>query len=627
MSATQRSFLIALAVLGAVCGVYSNHFRNGFHFDDWHTVTQNPAIHDLLNVPRFFTDSRTMSVLPANQVYRPVVTTSLAIDYWVGGGLNPIAFHASTFFWFLVLLGCMFSLFRKILGGSIATALFATAWFGLHPVSAETMNYIIQRADLYVALGVVSGLALYAAFPHLRRWGLYLAPVFIAGLCKPTALIFPALLIAYVLLIEQERFGVAIRRALPSMGIVALLALLHRKMTPPSFAPSSSSWYEYVITQPRVTLHYFCSWLAPVGLSADTDRKAFLSLWSVEALAGFAFVIALAALGIWCSRNLEFRPIAFGLFWFLIALVPTAAMPLAEVENDHRMFLPVIGLSLAVTYAGLLACRWLYSRQLAYLARPARIVACLGALGIYGVGTYARNEVWLNEETLWYDVTQKSPRNGRGLMNYGITQMEKGRYDRALEYFDRAKQYTPFYPYLYINLGIAREALNQHAIAEQHFRKAIDLAGSDAQPRFYYGRYLMNRGRIAESAGQLQAAVDRNPMHTEARALLARMNERARTMETPERYLGLSLESFQRGRYKDCIEAARKALSLRPDYAEAYNNIAAGHQALGEWDEAIAAAREAIRLRPDFQLARNNLAWSLRQQALDKRTVQTARRM
>jgi tetratricopeptide (TPR) repeat protein len=68
-------------------------------------------------------------------------------------------------------------------------------------------------------------------------------------------------------------------------------------------------------------------------------------------------------------------------------------------------------------------------------------------------------------------------------------------------------------------------------------------------------------------------------------------------------------------------------LQLRSDYAEAYNNIAAGHQALGEWDEAIAAAQEAIRLRPDFQLARNNLAWSLRQRALDKRAVQTARRM
>jgi tetratricopeptide (TPR) repeat protein len=51
-------------------------------------------------------------------------------------------------------------------------------------------------------------------------------------------------------------------------------------------------------------------------------------------------------------------------------------------------------------------------------------------------------------------------------------------------------------------------------------------------------------------------------------------------------------------------------LQLRPNYAEAYNNIAAGYQAMGRWDEAIAAAQEAIRLKPDFQLARNNLAYA-----------------
>jgi tetratricopeptide (TPR) repeat protein len=59
-------------------------------------------------------------------------------------------------------------------------------------------------------------------------------------------------------------------------------------------------------------------------------------------------------------------------------------------------------------------------------------------------------------------------------------------------------------------------------------------------------------------------------------------------------------------------------LHLRPAYAEAYNNIAAGHQALGEWDQAIAAAQQAIRLRPDFQLARNNLAWSQQQKSREQ---------
>jgi tetratricopeptide (TPR) repeat protein len=522
----------------------------------------------------------------------------------------------------------MFALYRKILGGRTAAAWFGMAWFGLHPATAETVNYVVQRADLYVALGMVMGLTAYSYFPHQRKWGAYLIPVLIAGLCKPTALIFPALLVLYALVSERMRFAAVWRCALPSIGVSAFLALVHRVMTPPTFTPTGGwSWYEYAITQPRVTLHYFCSWFLPLGLTADTDRRAFPSIWSIEVLAGFAFVTALAAVAIWCSRDLRFKPVAFGLFWFLITLAPTAIMPLAELENDHRMFLPFIGLSIAVSTAAMLVYESFSSRYQLQPMRSARLAMCLLILGAYGAGAYARNEVWLNEETLWSDVTQKSPRNGRGLMNYGITQMAKGRYDIALEYFERARQYTPSYSYLYINLGIARGALNQHAIAEKHFRKAIELSAADAQPRFYYGRYLQGRGRVVESIEQLRAAVERNPLHRDAQELLKQIYSESSRTETPEHYLSLSLKSFEAGRYDDCIEHARRALRLRSDYAEAYNNVAAGYQALGNWDEAIAAAQEAIRLRPDFQLARNNLAWSQRQKAAQGSRVETASRL
>jgi tetratricopeptide (TPR) repeat protein len=52
---------------------------------------------------------------------------------------------------------------------------------------------------------------------------------------------------------------------------------------------------------------------------------------------------------------------------------------------------------------------------------------------------------------------------------------------------------------------------------------------------------------------------------------------------------------------------AERALALQPRYAEAYNNIAAGHNALGEWDAAVAAAERALQIKPDFALARANL--------------------
>src|SRR5579863_5061795 len=101
--------IVALVLL-----VYANHFGNDFHFDDSHSVVQNPYIRDLSNVPKFFSDIETATVLPANRTWRPLVTASLALDYRLGRGLKPLYFHASTMFWFLLQLALMFALFRKI---------------------------------------------------------------------------------------------------------------------------------------------------------------------------------------------------------------------------------------------------------------------------------------------------------------------------------------------------------------------------------------------------------------------------------------------------------------------------------------------------------------------------------
>ena len=64
-------------------------------------MENNLFIRDLRNLPRFFADARTFSSLPANQSYRPVVTSTLAIDYALGGP-NPAVFHLDSFCWFLL---------------------------------------------------------------------------------------------------------------------------------------------------------------------------------------------------------------------------------------------------------------------------------------------------------------------------------------------------------------------------------------------------------------------------------------------------------------------------------------------------------------------------------------------
>jgi hypothetical protein len=94
------------------------------------------------------------------------------------------------------------------------------------------------------------------------------------------------------------------------------------------------------------------------------------------------------------------------LAWFAITLLPTSLTPLAEVANDHRMFFPFVGLSLAVTAAaGLVLARVVSSRSRFAIGAVAIAVVLLAE----SAAVYTRNEVWQTDEALWRDVVEKSP--------------------------------------------------------------------------------------------------------------------------------------------------------------------------------------------------------------------------
>jgi hypothetical protein len=392
--AKRRIRIAALLLLLVVALAYANHFQNGFHFDDFHTINNNPYIRTLHNAKLFFTDSSTFSVLPANRTYRPLVTLSLAFDYWLGSGLQPVYFHLDTFLWYLVQLAIMFALFRHILRLVSAepwtdwVALFAVALYGLHPAMAETVNYIIQRGDLYSTLLVVASLAVYVLAPRLRVFGIYLLPLALALITKQPAAIFPAILFAYVLLFEQRQPGKALLRCVPSIVVVGLMLWLQKRMMPPTFTPGIISAHDYLVTQPWVTLHYFLMFFAPVNLSADSDQTAFSTIFSAHGMLGLAFVLLLIGTIYELAKREDLRPVAFGLAWFLLALIPTAVYPLSELENDHRMFFPFVGLALAVSWSAALVVRRFH------LKVPALVACAIPVLALCAWGTFVRNEVW-----------------------------------------------------------------------------------------------------------------------------------------------------------------------------------------------------------------------------------------
>jgi len=479
----------ALAILILLFAAYANHFGNGFHFDDGHAIVDNKYVRELRYVPRYFVDATTFSVLPLNQAYRPVLQTTFAVDYRIGG-YRPSTFQIDTFAWFLLLLGSTLALFEMVTR-RFGLALAATALFALHPVVAETVNYIVQRGEVLSTLGVVASLAVYARWPARRWTGAYLVPFVLGALAKPPALVFPGLLLAYSALVERR--ARPWRDALPSVIAVAAIGWWTVTRTPPTLVTGAADRTAYLLTQPFVALRYFGLFFAPTGLSADNDWPLVSGPADPMVIAGAAFVMTVLW-AIWWLRDREpGRFIAFGLAWFVLALLPTSATPLAEVANDHRMFFPFVGLSLAVVTAG----AWLLAR----FVGPARIrtvaplvVALVLVAG--AVGVHARNEVWRSDEALWRDVTEKSPRNGRGWMNYGVALMARGDVAAATAAFDRAVPLTPNYSLLFINRAVAYASSGRQVEAEQAFVRAIAIAPADWRSHSYYARWLAGAGRL-----------------------------------------------------------------------------------------------------------------------------------
>ena len=163
---------------------------------------------------------------------------------------------------------------------------------------------------------------------------------------------------------------------------------------------------------------------------------------------------------------------------------------------------------------------------------------------------------------------------------------------------------------LLINLATAEDATKQSAAAEQHFKDALRLAPASPDSYTYYARYLLSRSRAQEARAFLRSALELSPTDLTARELMAQMDGQTinePTIQTPESYLALSLQLYGEERYVESIDASRRALDLRPGYAEAWNNDGAAYNKLGRYEEASAACEQALRYKPYFELGRNNL--------------------
>ena len=479
--------LLSLAHCGSVTDV--------FHFDDVHVIEENPFIRDVRNVPRFFTDATTFSTNPANQTYRPVLSLTFAVDYAIGGGAAR-QYHRTQLF-LLLATGLLFlPLARSVFAAAGATsersfwmAVVTSMFFCVHVGNTQPVNYISARSELLAGIGVLGAFTLYIGSSTARRHRLYLIPMVLGALAKTPALMFAPLLLLYRSTVRPRdeethdngtrAFRKQLRYSAPDLMVAGMLLLFVEAMGSPTQTYGGGDRWLYAATQFWVWLRYVRLFLVPTGLTADTDLVPVPSWLDPRVLAGlFAFTM-LAAAAIRLSRRPRGRPVAFGIGWFILVLFPTAFAPLTEVTNDHRMYLPYMGLVIAAVWAMTLFAERVFQRVGWAPRRGALVATWLLVLLAHAAGSRARSRIWHSRETLWADVVAKSPGNARGWMNYGVSLLRARQPASASAALDRARELAPGNALIEANSGYARLALADSAAAEVHFARAAELARRD----------------------------------------------------------------------------------------------------------------------------------------------------
>ena len=565
-----------VAILGLVVIVSSTFypvFYNDFvNFDDPDYILDNYHIQSGLNGATLrwaFT-----SGYAAN--WHPLTWLSHTLDYQLFH-LQPWGHHLASVVLHITNVLLLFIFLERVTGG-VGRSLIVAALFGIHPLHVESVAWVAERKDVLSALFWILGMLSYERYVSRRQSGrsngraYYALTLFLFALgllSKPMVITFPLVL----LLLDYWPFG---RFGDGQSGLSRFLKLAVEKW--PFFALSAvSALITYLVHLKAgalaAPLHFpltvrltnvpvsYCRYLGklfyPLNLSPFYIHPR---IWPLAVIA--STTLLLTALSVAALRLRRREPYVFvGWAWFVVTLLPVIGIMQVGSQSiaDRYTYIPFIGLFITVS--------WCAPDLLPRFPRRDLLIRSATVVILVTLALLARRQVsyWKNSETLFDHAISVEPNNTLAHANLGAALAESG---RTIE-------------------------------AEQHLRKALQLAGEVADKmagaHFALGMVLTDEGRYPEAIVNYQKALARRPKDAKGHLLLGIALRRAGALDA-------ALDEFQ------------TALVLQPDLVEAYNNLGMTFRGQGKLDTAIQAYRSALSIHPDFADAHNNLAIALSSQ-------------
>jgi tetratricopeptide (TPR) repeat protein len=423
-----------------------------------------------------------------------------------------------------------------------SVAFLAAALFATHPLGTQAVSYVVQRMASLTALFYLLAVVLFVAWRlgrdtsagatrgRLLYLGLLVASL-LAFRTKEHSFTLPVtLLLAELLLFDgtgRRRFLPIVPVALLSLIIPATLLLatgatagVADRLGSATRVDTPVSRGDYFRTELVVVVDYLRLLLFPSGQSLDHDVPIRRALLEPHVLLSAALLGTLAALGGWLAWRARPREddasrmdpaaslAAFGIAWFFVTLsVESSVIPIADVMNEHRAYLPSMGIFLAVATGLGLALR-----RLAGAAAPRATVLVGVAIALVLASlTLRRNAVWASEITLWTDAAEKAPGKFRPAFNLGTALVAAGRFDEATQALRRAAAIDPESAAARAQLGAVLLNTGRLGEAEPELRAAVRLAPSDPEALMNLAQTLLRSGRPDEAKEHLRRFLEVAP--------------------------------------------------------------------------------------------------------------------
>ncbi|MBP7876189.1 hypothetical protein KA012_04310 [Candidatus Woesebacteria bacterium] len=426
---------------------------------------------------------------------RPLALSTLMVQYhFFGDSVLPYhVFNVSVHLINAILVyALLIQLLRKkstaVTNNQRLVAFAAAAIFATHPLQTQAVTYIVQRMTSLAALfflGAVN-LFLHQYFSNRGRGrfrqllisiGILLMGLS-AFLSKENAIVLPMILGLATLLyfptrLKQRNVSNPVI-AIMLLAVIFLAFIINRKTltnyTPTLLLTPRGEYltpYSYWLTQLAVLPKYLGQLIIPIRQNIDHGVPVTTEFGAQPAKGAFVIVGMLMLMGLMMRK----RPmITFGIGWFLITmLVESSVFPINDVYVEHRLYLPLVGLLIAVAQP-------LYELLQSGKNAKKSAIFCLILL-IFGLSymTFRRNIIWQDDRVLWTDAAIKAPQNPRAQYNEALADLNAHDVPKAIDAFFRAIDANPKFHRAYNNLGALMFQQGEYQLSAKYFMMALSF--------------------------------------------------------------------------------------------------------------------------------------------------------